>query len=138
MALNGIIRVGVPTDWATHYIAHELTALHGIDHARTLAIVMPSLLRYKSEDKKEKLLQYGRRIWGVDAGTEDECIEATLQATISFFESLEINTRLSDYDLGEDTIKSIVERFQARGVKDLGERADIQLDDVKQILKLSL
>jgi len=138
MALNGVIRVGVPTDWATHYIAHELTALHGIDHARTLAVVLPSLLRYKSEAKKEKLLQYGERIWGVNAGTEDERLEATLQATISFFESMEIDTRLSDYEVGEDTVKTIVKRFQERGVKDLGERSDIQVHDVEQILMMSL
>jgi NADP-dependent alcohol dehydrogenase len=138
MALNGVIRVGVPTDWATHYIAHELTALHGIDHARTLAIVLPSLLRYKQESKKEKLLQYGERVWGVDSGTEDERIEATIQATIAFFESLDIQTRLTDYEVGEETIRKIVERFKERGVKDLGERADIQINDVEQILMRSL
>ncbi|RIJ41881.1 iron-containing alcohol dehydrogenase [Pontibacter oryzae] len=138
MALNGVIRTGVPTDWATHYIAHELTALHGIDHARTLAVVLPSLLRYKSGNKKAKLLQYGSRVWGVNAGTEDERIEATIQATIAFFESLDIKTKLSDYEVGEDTIKKIVARFEERGVKDLGERADIQIPDVKQILTMSL
>lgn len=138
MALNGVIRTGVPTDWATHYIAHELTALHGIDHARTLAVVLPSLLRYKSESKKAKLLQYGSRVWGLNAGTEDERIEATIQATIAFFESLDIKTRLSDYEVSEDTIKTIVARFEERGVKNLGERADIQIPDVKQILTMSL
>ncbi len=138
MALNGVIRVGVPTDWATHYIAHELTALHGIDHARTLAVVLPSLLRFKQESKKDKLLQYGERVWGVDTGTEDERIEATIQATIAFFESLDIRTRLSDYEVGQDTINDIIKRFEERGVKDLGERADIQVKDVKQILEMSL
>ncbi|WP_266205389.1 iron-containing alcohol dehydrogenase [Pontibacter kalidii] len=138
MALNGVIRVGVPTDWATHYIAHELTALHGIDHARTLAIVFPALLRYKSETKKEKLLQYGERVWGVNSGTDDERLEATIQATIAFFESLDVKTRLSDYEVGEDTIHTIISRFEERGVKDLGERADIQIQDVKEILLLSL
>lgn len=138
MALNGVIRVGVPTDWATHYIAHELTALHGIDHARTLAIVFPALLRYKSETKKDKLLQYGERVWGVNTGTEDERLEATIQATIAFFESLDIKTRLSDYEVGEDTIATIIQRFEERGVKNLGERADIQVHDVKEILTLSL
>ncbi len=138
MALNGVIRVGVPTDWATHNIAHELTALHGIDHARTLAVVLPSLLRYKSEEKKEKLLQYGQRVWGVDAGTDDERLEATIQATIFFFESLDIRTRLSDYEVGEETVRTIVKRFKERGVKNLGERADIQVEDVEQILMMSL
>lgn len=138
MALNGVIRVGVPTDWATHYIGHELTALHGIDHARTLAIVFPALLRYKSETKKEKLLQYGDRVWGVASGSESERLEATIQATVDFFESLGIKTRLSDYEVGEDTINTIIRRFEERGVKDLGERADIQIQDVKEILTLSL
>jgi NADP-dependent alcohol dehydrogenase len=138
MALNGVIRVGVPTDWATHYIAHELTALHGIDHARTLAVVLPSLLRYKHETKKEKILQYGERVWGINAGTEDERIEATIQATITFFESLDIRTRLSDYEVGEDTVNTIVERFNERGVKNLGERADIQVEDIKEILMKSI
>lgn len=138
MALNGVIRVGVPTDWATHYIGHELTALHGIDHARTLAIVFPALLRYKSETKKEKLLQYGERVWGIASGSESERLEATIQATVDFFESLGIKTRLSDYEVGRDTIDAIIRRFEERGVKDLGERADIQIQDVKEILTLSL
>lgn len=138
MALNGIIRVGVPTDWATHYIAHELTALHGIDHARTLAIVLPSLLRYKHETKKAKLLQYGERVWGVNAGTDDERIEATIQATIAFFESLDIRTTLKDYEVGEDTVREIVQRLESRGVSNLGEHADIQVKDVQEILMMSL
>ncbi|MDX5420316.1 MAG: iron-containing alcohol dehydrogenase [Hymenobacteraceae bacterium] len=138
MALNGVIRVGVPTDWATHYIAHELTALHGIDHARTLAIVLPSLLRYKKETKGAKLLQYGARVWNITDGTEEERIEATVQATVAFFESLDIRTKLKDYEVGDDTISTIVRRFEERGVKDLGERSDIQIEDVREILSMSL
>ncbi len=138
MALNGVIRVGVPTDWATHMIGHELTALHGIDHARTLAIVLPSLMRYKRENKREKLLQFGERVWGVNQGSEDERIEATVQATVNFFESLDIRTRLKDYDVDKQTIQEIVDRLEKRGVKNLGEHADIQVSDVEQILTMSL
>lgn len=138
MALNGVIRVGVPTDWATHMIGHELTALHGIDHARTLAIVLPSLLRYKRDTKREKLLQYGERVWGITQGNDEERIEATVQATVDFFESLDIRTKLKDYDVDKSTIQEIVKRFEERGVKNLGERADIQIPDVEQILTMSL
>lgn len=138
MALNGVIRVGVPTDWATHMIGHELTALHGIDHARTLAIVLPSLLRYKRDTKREKLLQYGERVWGITQGNDEERIEATVQATVDFFESLDIRTKLKDYDVDKSTIQEIVKRFEERGVKNLGERADIQVVDVEQILTMSL
>ncbi|GAB3815978.1 hypothetical protein GCM10028895_10710 [Pontibacter rugosus] len=84
------------------------------------------------------MLQYGSRVWGINAGTEDECVEATIQATISFFESLDIRTKLSDYDVNQATIDLIVQRFEERNVKDLGERADIQIPDVREILTLSL
>lgn len=138
MALNGLISTGVPTDWATHMIGHELTALHGIDHARTLAVVLPSLLRYKRESKREKLLQYGERIWNITEGSEEERIEAAIEATRRFYESLEIPTRLQDYDVDRETITAIVDRFHKRGVKNLGERADIQPEDVERILEMSL
>ncbi|WP_187262411.1 iron-containing alcohol dehydrogenase [Pontibacter beigongshangensis] len=138
MALNGLLSAGVPTDWATHMIGHELTALHGIDHARTLAIVLPSVLRYKRETKKEKLLQYGARIWNITEGTETERIEAAIQATARFFNSLDVPTTLHDYEVDRETITAIVERFQKRGVRNLGERADIQVEDVEKILEMSL
>ncbi|MFT2010859.1 iron-containing alcohol dehydrogenase [Pontibacter sp. 13R65] len=138
MALNGLLSAGVPTDWATHMIGHELTALHGIDHARTLAIVLPSLLRYKSETKKEKLLQYGARIWNIKDGTEEERIEEAIQATVQFFNSLGVPTTLHEYEVESSTIAEIVARFERRGVRNLGERADIQVEDVEKILTMSL
>ncbi|AIZ63552.1 aldehyde reductase [Hymenobacter sp. DG25B] len=137
-ALNGTLAAGVVTDWSTHYVAHELTALHGIDHARTLAIVLPAMLRYRRAGKLQKLVQYGQRVWNITAGTDEERAEAAVQATVRFFESLEIKTRLSDYEVGEETIRHIVQRFTERGVKNLGERADVQIADVEQILTLSL
>lgn len=137
-ALNGTLAAGVVTDWSTHYVAHELTALHGIDHARTLAIVLPSMLRYRRAGKLQKLVQYGQRVWNISTGTDEERAEAAVQATVRFFESLEIKTRLSDYEVGEETIRHIVQRFTERGVKNLGERADVQIADVEQILTLSL
>ncbi|ALD21307.1 iron-containing alcohol dehydrogenase [Hymenobacter sp. DG25A] len=137
-ALNGTLAAGVVTDWSTHYVAHELTALHGIDHARTLAIVLPAMLRYRRAGKLQKLVQYGQRVWNITAGTDEERAEVAVQATVRFFESLEIKTRLSDYEVGEETIRHIVQRFTERGVKNLGERADVQIADVEQILTLSL
>ncbi|TGE13448.1 iron-containing alcohol dehydrogenase [Hymenobacter elongatus] len=137
-ALNGTLAAGVITDWSTHYVAHELTALHGIDHARTLAIVLPAMLRYRRAGKLQKLVQYGQRVWNITTGTDEERAEAAVQATVRFFESLDIKTRLSDYEVGPDTIQHIVQRFTERGVKNLGERADLQIADIEKILTLSL
>jgi NADP-dependent alcohol dehydrogenase len=134
VALNGWISPGVPQDWATHMIGHELTALHGIDHARTLAIVLPGVMNIKRENKKEKILQYGKRIWGITEGSDDDKIDTAIVKTIEFFESLGLPTTLSAYNVGEQTIAKIVARFEKRPSK-LGEKADIDFKQVEMILR---
>lgn len=134
MALNGLIGVGVPQDWATHMIGHELTAYHGIDHARTLAIVLPGVMNIKRKLKKDKILQLGERVWGIKEGNADERIELTIQKTIDFFESMGIPTRLPDYKVPAKTIETICARFTKRGYK-IGEKADIGPAEIKEILE---
>jgi len=133
MALNGLIGVGVPQDWATHGIGHELTAFHGIDHARTLAIVLPGVMNIKRESKKEKILQYGKRIWGITEGTDDEKIDAAISKTVAFFESVGLPTTLPDYNVPEESVTKIVARFKKRFYK-LGEKSDIGYQEIEQIL----
>ncbi|MDC8756546.1 iron-containing alcohol dehydrogenase [Janthinobacterium fluminis] len=138
LALNGLIGAGVPQDWATHLIGHELTALYDIDHARTLAIVLPSLLQSQRDAKRAKLLQYGARVWGIDAGGEDERITAAIQRTRAFFESLGIGTRLSDYGLGQEAVDAVVAQLQAHGMTALGEHKKIDLAASRAILHAAL
>jgi NADP-dependent alcohol dehydrogenase len=134
MALNGLIGAGVPQDWATHMIGHELTAFHGIDHARTLAIVLPGIMNIKRESKKAKLLQYGERIWNITEGTESERIDQAISKTIDFFNTLGIQCTLPDYKVPAETIGKISERFKARKSK-LGENKDIGYKEVEAILE---
>lgn len=134
MALNGLIGVGVPQDWATHMIGHELTAYHGIDHARTLAIVLPGVMHIKREQKKNKILQLGERVWGVLDGTDDERIDKTISKTIEFFESVGIPTKLPDYSVTSETIDTICTRFEKRGYK-VGEKANIGPVEIRMILE---
>ncbi len=138
MALNGLIGAGVPQDWATHMIGHELTALHGIDHGRTLSIVLPSLMNEKREQKKAKILQYGERVWGIIDGSDDERIDAAIAKTRAFFESLNIGTRLSDYDVTEADIAPIIAKLKQHGMVKLGEHGDITPEIAENILRQSL
>ncbi|GJM63549.1 iron-containing alcohol dehydrogenase [Persicobacter diffluens] len=138
MALNGILRLGVPTDWATHMIGHELTALYGIDHARTLAIIAPNLYRSLLSDKQEKLAQYGERVWGINEGSQEERALAAIDKTVEFFHLMEIQTNLSDYtDDYQDTASIIVERFEERGWKKLGEKGAVTPEKVAEIVENS-
>jgi NADP-dependent alcohol dehydrogenase len=138
LALNGLIGSGVPQDWATHMIGHEITAAHGVDHAQTLAIVLPSLLRIKSEEKKEKLLQFGKRVWGILDGSDDNIIDQTIQRTSDFFESLGVKTHLNDYGIKEQDISNIIDQLTAHGMIALGEKKDITPKVANEILTLSL
>lgn len=134
MALNGLIGVGVPQDWATHMIGHELTAYHGIDHARTLAIVLPGVMHINRVQKKDKILQLGKRVWGITEGNTDERIDKTIQKTKEFFESVGIPTKLPEYRVSTDTIDKICDRFKKRGFK-IGEKANLGPDEIRLILE---
>ena len=138
MALNGLIMCGVPGDWSVHSIGHELTALHGIDHARTLAIVLPGLWKVLREEKGQKLLQYGQRVWDITEGTEEERINSAIDRTTEFFESLGIKTRLSDYGVKQDTIDKIVKRFEDRKWLSLGDRGLTTPDVIRKALDYQL
>ncbi|MEG1622037.1 MAG: iron-containing alcohol dehydrogenase [Alistipes sp.] len=134
MALNGFIAMGVEQDWATHMIGHELTALHGITHGQTLAIVLPSLMRVVQQQKKSKILQYGERIWKITEGTEAERIEQTILATETFFRSLGLATRLHEVEIKQETIDEITRRFTMRKSQ-LGEKGSITGEVVRTILE---
>lgn len=133
-ALNGLLRCGVATDWATHMIGHELTALHGIDHAQTLAIIAPRLYEQQFERKKAKLAQYGRRVWH-KTGTDDEVAQEAIVETEQFFKSLGVATHISDYTSEyAETAAIIRKRFEERNWTGLGERQLLTPEDAEQIV----
>jgi NADP-dependent alcohol dehydrogenase len=138
MALNGLIQKGVPTDWATHMIGHELTALYEIDHARTLAIIGPNLYRVLFETKKDKLAQYAERVWNINGHSVEDKAEKAIEKTVDFFHTMGMKTKLSentsDY---ENTADFIVNRFEERGWKALGEKQNVTLEKVKAIVEMS-
>ncbi|MFV5685179.1 iron-containing alcohol dehydrogenase [Flavobacterium sp. GB2R13] len=137
MALNGLIQKGVPSDWATHMIGHELTALYEIDHARTLAVVGPNLFRVMFETKKGKLAQYGKRIFNL-TGSEDEIANEAINKTVEFYHTMGMQTKLSDYTNAFDhTADFIVNRFEERGWIALGEKQNITLEKLKSIVEMS-
>jgi len=139
LALNGLIGSGVPQDWATHMIGHELTALYNIDHARTLAVIMPHLFRVQSSQKEAKLLQFAERIWGINSGSTAERIEAAIMKTEEFFESMGLPTRLSRYENIQPATPSLVaEKLKGRGFAKLGEKGEVGPDQVVEILTRSL
>ena len=138
MALNGLIQKGVPSDWATHMIGHELTALYEIDHARTLAIIGPNLYRVMFDTKKEKLAQYGKRVWNLTGDSTEAIAEEAIEKTVAFFHTMGMKTKISENtDNYENTADFIVNRFEERGWKAMGEKQNITPEKVREIVEMS-
>ncbi len=133
-ALNGFISLGVPHDWATHLIGHEITAEYGLDHAQTLAIVLPGTMQVQRDKKKAKLLQYAEKVFGITIGSEDERIDAAIARTEEFFRSVGQKTKLSEYDIGPEACDVIAKRISMYPFK-LGEHQDIGEDETREILR---
>lgn len=138
LALNGLIGVGVPQDWSTHMLGHELTALYGLDHAQTLAIVLPSMLIEKLQQKQAKLAQYAEQVWGVHDGSDKQKALQAIELTREFFERMQVKTRLSDYNLGQDVIEPLIESLTKNGMTALGEHHDITPEISRRVYVASL
>lgn len=136
MALNGLIAAGVPQDWSTHMVGHELTALYGIEHAATLAALAPAMLTVLKDKKRAKLLQYGERIWGITEGSEEERIAQAIAKTKEFFEIMQMKTNLRDHGLTPDNIPEILDSLRAHDMVRLGEHQDVTPEVVRQALEL--
>ncbi|GAB2709709.1 iron-containing alcohol dehydrogenase [Aliiglaciecola aliphaticivorans] len=137
-ALSGLIGVGVPQDWSTHTIGHELTALHNLDHAVTLAIILPRVMHYQREHKREKLLQYAERVWGLSRYDEEGAINLVIEKTEQFFRDMGIKTTLSEYNIDANVADEVASRLEKTGATKIGERQNISPEDVKNIVSASL
>ena len=138
MALNGLIGQGVPQDWATHMIGHEITAVYGLDHAQTLAVVLPALLAEQRTQKREKLLQYGRRVWNLQHADEERLIDEAISHTRAFFEQMGVPTRLADYGIKAEAVDELVNKLEQHQLLKLGEHGDITLAVSRKILQAAV
>jgi len=134
-ALNGIIACGVTQDWSTHMIGHELTALYGIDHAQSLAIILSAIWRADKVNKTNKLLQYAERVWNITDDDDNIVIEKTIETTEQFFNTIGMKTRLSDYKINaKEAAQRIADRFRIRDVV-LGVHKNLTPDIIQNILE---
>jgi len=138
VALNGLIGAGVPQDWATHMIGHELTAAFGIDHARTLSIVLPAVMKVQRQQKHAKILQYAERVWNITEGDTDTRIDQAIAKTEDFFRCMQVPVRLSDVDIDESKIDHLMKNLAGHGLTSLGEHQDITLEISRKILVTAL
>ncbi len=135
MALGGVVGPGVPHDWSTHAIGHELTALYGLDHAQTLAIVFPAMMWVMKDEKRAKINQYAERVWKI--GDHQDHFQGAFRKTVDFFETLGLPTKLSAYGIKEDVASKVVARLEQRGFQPMGEKGLVTLEKVREVLRVA-
>ncbi|WP_281647298.1 iron-containing alcohol dehydrogenase [Parendozoicomonas sp. Alg238-R29] len=138
MALNGLIGVGVPQDWVTHMIGHELTGFYDVDHGRSLSIVLPAVMKVRREQKKGKILQFGERVFNITEGSDVERIDATIEATVAFFKEMKVPVSLADIEQGPEAVETVLESLNIHGREGMGERGDIGQAELRAILAAAL
>ncbi len=138
MALNGLIGSGVPQDWTTHMIGHELTGGYDIDHARTLSIILPAVMKVRRAAKRDKLEQYAERVWGLTEGSAGHKIDEAILLTENFFRQMDVPIRLADVDIDESAIDDIIVKLEEHGMVALGENRDVTIDISREILEAAL
>jgi NADP-dependent alcohol dehydrogenase len=116
-------------------IGHELTALHGLDHAQTLAIILPSVMNEQRDQKHDKLIQYAERVWNITEGEDESRIDLAIAKTREFFEQMGVRTYLKDYQLGLTDIPEMIKQLGDHGLTQLGEHGDIDLAKSTKILE---
>jgi NADP-dependent alcohol dehydrogenase len=136
MALNGQLALGVPTDWATHIIGHELTAIYGLDHAQSLAVVLPGMMEVMRKEKHEKLIRYAKNVWNLSEDDDEILIDQAIIKTEEFFRSLETKTRLSEYGISESGIEEVIQKLAKQGKINLGEQKALTPDRLKSLLEM--
>lgn len=136
LGLNGLIGAGVPQDWSSHRLGYELTVLYGLDHAQTLAALVPVMLKVRTRGKRQKLLQYAERIWGITSGNESSRLNEAIGRTRTFFEKMGLPTHLSGYGITNIDIEQVMELLRAHGMVNMGENGDVTLDMMRDILRL--
>lgn len=138
LALNGLIGVGVPQDWTTHMLGHEITAAYGVDHARTLSMILPAVMKHQRQSKAAKLKQYAERVWQIVDGSDEEKIDAAIAKTEAFFKLMQVPVRLREVNISADAVDNLLAQLESHGMLKLGENQTITLEKSREILALAI
>lgn len=136
-ALNVWIGQGVPQDWSSHRMGYALTARFGLDHAQTLAILLPGVMTYMRREKQAKLARMGEVVFGLAGGSEAERAGRTIDLTEAFFRRMGLKTRLSECGIEEKDLDALAAPVDRLGWH-LGEHQNIDSRVAREIMALRL
>jgi len=134
LALNGLLTYGKVGDWSTHYIEHSLSAVYDITHGVGLAIIAPHWMSYVlGPDTVGKMATYARNVWGIADDEPFAAARAGIDATRTFFNSLDMPSRLRDVGVDKSQCRTMAEKTTVFG--EVGNFRSLTAIDIERILQ---
>ncbi|MFT3951655.1 MAG: iron-containing alcohol dehydrogenase [Oscillospiraceae bacterium] len=138
IAHNGLLDTGRGGDWASHGIEHELSALYDIAHGAGLAIIFPAWFEYVSKTNPAKIVQFGRRVFGIDATEEAFVIGETIRRLRAFFRQIGLPVYLHEAGITQEHFDEMAKKAVARrGWGTIGSYVKLTTEDVLAIYTLA-
>lgn len=135
VAHNSLLECGRITDWGSHGIEHELSALYDVTHGLGLAIIVPAWMKYVYKHDISRFARYARNVYKVNELNDEKAALEGIIKTQSFFESLGAKTNLIDANIPTDQFDLLATKATSFGPQ--GKFVPLQKEDVLKILEIA-
>lgn len=138
LAHNGICGCGRREDWSSHGLEHELSAVYGVTHGAGLAVVFPAWMTYMAMHRPEKIAQYARNVFGVEAADDRDAALEGVSRLKRFFRSLYLPVTLGELGIDNPDIELLVKKFHEDKGLPFGPYYPLYENDTREIYRLMI
>lgn len=139
VAHNGLCGVGCTEDWVSHFMEHEISAIHDVSHGAGLAVVFPAWLTYMASHNVHKVKQYALRVWGVaDEGDDLTVALEGIARLKAFLHSIGMPVTFGELGIEAPDIDLFVRKLHENKGAIIGGYAKLDAAATKQIYQLAL
>jgi len=136
IAHNNILSTGRRSDWASHMIEHEMSAMFNISHGDGLAMIITAWMRYVYESDIDRFCQFSTRVWNVENSNKKVCALAGIEATEKFFRELGRSIGIGNIVTCDEQLQYIAKSATKYG--NIGDFKILSTSDVLEILNIAM
>ncbi len=138
MAHNGSLDRGRTSDWGSHRIEHEISALYDIIHGKGMAIVFPAWMEYVKKENLDRFSRLAIEVFRVDNNnfSKLELANMAIEETKLFFEKLGLNLSLTAAKIPTDKFEAMADKALGKS-EFIGRFKKLNKEDIINILQLA-
>jgi len=138
VAHNNLLATGKTSDWGSHMIEHELSAIYDIPHGEGLAIIFPAWMKYVYKSDIKRFAQFANRVFNINIYFDDleKAALEGIKALEDFYIQTRLPTKLSQIGIGSERFEEMASKCTEGGP--VGQFVKLSYHDVLNIYKLAL